>query len=272
MSPLPLLLPSLLVFLLGASVGSFLNVVIYRLPAGLSLLRPPSRCPQCHTRLKPYDNLPVVGWLWLRGRCRYCRAAIPIRYPLVEALVGGLFLGTFWQFGLAWTTVAYWGLLSWLVALTFIDLDTLTLPNSLTQSGLVVGLMVQAGDGWLTGGLSASIQGFMAGVVGALAGLWLFDLMGLGASVALGQTALGGGDSKLAALLGAWLGWSGMLLSGFLACGLGAFIGGGAIALRVLHRRQPMPFGPFLALGAIVTLFWGDALIGAYVHLFFPTL
>jgi len=270
-SPLLSLLPSLLVFLLGTCVGSFLNVVIYRLPAGLSLLWPPSRCPQCHHRLQPYDNLPVVGWLWLRGRCRYCRGAIPVRYPLVEALVGALFLGTVWQFGLEWTTVAYWGLLSWLIALTFIDLDTLTLPNSLTQSGLVAGLLVQAGHGWEAGGLTASIEGLMTGVVGAVAGLWLFDLVGLGASVALGQTAMGGGDSKLAALLGAWLGWSGMLLSGFLACGLGAFIGGGAIALSLLHRRQPIPFGPFLALGAMITLFWGDALIAAYLNLFFPT-
>ncbi|MGB5975475.1 MAG: prepilin peptidase, partial [Nodosilinea sp.] len=111
------LITSALVFVFGAAVGSFLNVVIYRLPAGLSLLHPPSRCPQCHTRLAPRDNVPVLGWLWLKGRCRYCRAPISPRYPLVEAFTGALFLATFWLFGLTWATVGHWLLLSWLVAL-----------------------------------------------------------------------------------------------------------------------------------------------------------
>jgi leader peptidase (prepilin peptidase)/N-methyltransferase len=266
------LITSLLVFMFGAAVGSFLNVVIYRLPAGLSLLRPPSRCPQCHTRLKPYDNVPVLGWLWLRGRCRYCRAPIPARYPLVEAFTGGLFLATFWLFGFSWLTGGYWLLLSWLVALAFIDLDTLTLPNGLTQSGLLLGLGVQFCLPLLqTAPWTGAIQGLMGGLVGAVLGIWLFDLITLFASAALGQTAMGGGDAKLAAMLGAWLGWQGVLLSGFLACLVGAIVGGGAMALQLISRRQPMPFGPFLAIGAVITVFWGDTLIGAYRALFFPT-
>jgi leader peptidase (prepilin peptidase) / N-methyltransferase len=146
-----------LVWMLGAAVGSFLNVVIYRIPAGLSLLHPPSRCPKCYTGLKPYDNVPVLGWLWLRGKCRYCRAPIAARYPLIEAFTACLFLAAFLQWGVSWVTLAYWALLSWLVALTFIDLDTLTLPNPLTQSGLLLGLAAQtvipcADDGGLAGG------------------------------------------------------------------------------------------------------------------------
>lgn len=266
------LVTSVLIFMLGAAVGSFLNVVIYRLPAGLSLLHPPSRCPKCQTRLKPYDNVPVFGWLWLRGRCRYCRAPIAARYPLIEALVGLLFWLTFWLVGLSWWMVAGWLLLSWLVALTFIDLDTLTLPNALTQSGLVLGLLVRAGLSYLAMGTSdAAINGFVSGLVGMVLGIWLFDLITLAASVALGQTAMGGGDAKLAAMLGAWLGWQGVLLSSFLACVVGAVIGSGAIALGLVQRRQPIPFGPFLALGAIVTLFWGEALLGAYRAWFFPS-
>ncbi len=267
------LITSGLIFFLGAAIGSFLNVVIYRLPAGLSLLHPPSHCPRCQTPLKPYDNVPILGWLWLRGRCRYCRVPIPARYPLVEALTGGLFWLTFWLVGLSWWTLASWALLSWLIALSFIDLDTLTLPNSLTQTGLILGLLAQGIIPYLkTGSWSSGLQGLMAGIVGAVLGIWLFDLMTLLASATLGQTAMGGGDAKLAAMLGAWLGWQGVLLSSFLACVVGALVGGGAMALGLLNRRQPMPFGPFLALGAVLTLWWGDFLIGTYRALFFPTL
>jgi leader peptidase (prepilin peptidase)/N-methyltransferase len=271
-APMDALITSMFVALLGAAVGSFLNVVIYRLPAGVSILHPPSHCPQCRHRLRPYDNVPVFGWLWLRGRCRYCQAPISIRYPLIEAFTGLLFLAAFWLLGLTWTTAAYWVLLSWLVALTFIDVDTLTLPNSLTQSGLGLGLGFQIWNGHLqSGGWGGAAQGLMVGVVGAVLGIWLFDIITLFASTALGQTAMGGGDAKLAAMLGAWLGWQGVLLSSFLACLVGAVVGGGAMALHLIGRRQPIPFGPFLAIGAVITLFWGPALIGAYRALFFPT-
>lgn len=267
------LITSALIFALGAAVGSFLNVVIYRVPAGLSVLHPPSHCPRCQTRLKPYDNVPVLGWLWLKGRCRYCRAPISSRYPLIEGLTGVLFLATFWLMGLSWPLLGYWLLLSWLVALTWIDLDTLTLPNALTQSGLLLGLVAQFTLPLLQTGIWANgIEGLMAGVGGAVLGLWLFEGITLVASAALGQTAMGGGDAKLAAMLGAWLGWAGVLLSGFLACLMGAIVGGGAISLGLISRRQPIPFGPFLALGATLTMFWGQALIGAYLALFFPQL
>lgn len=263
--------PAVIVFVFGAAVGSFLNVVIYRIPAGMSLLHPPSRCPRCQHRLRPYDNVPVLGWLWLKGRCRYCRAAISARYPLIEALTGGLFLAAFWQFGISGAAVSAWLLLSWLLALSFIDLDTLTLPNALTQSGLVTGLIVQsflASDSLQS--LTAATQGLFAAVLGAVIGLWVFDLISLLGSMLMGQTVMGGGDGKLAALLGAWLGWKSMLLSSFLACALGAFIGGGAIALGLLSRRSPIPFGPYLALGAVIVLFWGDRLISWYLQTFFP--
>jgi len=261
----------LIVFAFGAAVGSFLNVVIYRVPAGLSLLHPPSRCPKCQHRLRPHDNVPVLGWLWLKGKCRYCRAPISPRYPAIEALTGALFLAAFWQFGLTWMTVSAWLLLSWLLALSFIDLDTLTLPNGLTQSGLVLGLICHTVTAIEGPGTTAAIaQGLMGAIIGAVLGLWIFDMIGLIGSLIMGQTAMGGGDGKLAALLGAWLGWQGMLLSSFLACALGAFVGGGAIALGVISRRTPIPFGPYLALGAAIALFWGDRLIGWYLRVFFP--
>ncbi|MEO1404235.1 MAG: prepilin peptidase [Cyanobacteria bacterium J06635_1] len=138
-------LPAVFVFVFGAAVGSFLNVVIYRLPAGLSLLFPPSHCPKCENRLKPYDNVPVLGWLWLKGRCRYCRTAISVRYPLVEFLTGVLFFSVFGKFGWTFETIGFWVLVSWLIVLALIDLDTMTLPNPLTASGVVLGWLFQSG-------------------------------------------------------------------------------------------------------------------------------
>jgi leader peptidase (prepilin peptidase)/N-methyltransferase len=261
---------SLIVLLLGASIGSFLNVVIYRLPAGLSLLYPPSRCPKCLHRLRKHENVPVLGWLWLRGRCSNCRNPISIRYPLVEAATGILFLLTFWMFGLSWQTLGYWAFLSWLLALSLIDLDTMTLPNSLTQSGLVLGLVFQGIIGiTATSSLAGGIQQLMAGIGAAVLGLWLVEIIILVGSIALERTAMGDGDAKLAAMMGAWLGWKSLLLAGFLASLVGAVMGVGAIALGLLNRHQPMPFGPFLALGALLTLFWGETIISTYLGMFF---
>lgn len=260
----------LIVFALGSSVGSFLNVVIYRLPAGLSLLYPPSRCPHCLHRLRKHENVPVLGWLWLRGRCAHCRSPISIRYPIIEAVTGLLFLAVFLQIPFSVQTFGYWVFFSWLLALSVIDLDTLTLPNPLTQSGLLAGLGFQfllgaATYNSLTGGLTQLI----AGVVGAVLAIWLFDLVSLVGSMALGQTAMGGGDAKLAAMIGAWLGWKYLLLTGFIACAVGSLVGGGVIALGLLNRQQPIPFGPFLALGAVMTAFWGEAILSTYFRLFF---
>lgn len=260
-----------IVFASGASIGSFLNVVVYRLPAGLSILWPPSRCPHCLHKLGKRENVPVMGWLWLKGRCRHCNTKISSRYPLVEAITGVLFLLVFWIYGWGWQTLGYWAFLSWLLTLALIDIDTMTLPNSLTQSGLVAGLVFQGTTGFLEGSQPiAIIPQLMTGVVGAVLGIWLFDLIAFGGSIAFGQSAMGGGDAKLAAMMGAWLGWKYLLLASFIACGVGAFAGGAAIALGWMNRKQPMPFGPFLGLGAGLTLLWGKLIVSTYLELFFP--
>lgn len=263
---------ALIVFFLGACIGSFLNVVIYRLPAEQSLLRPPSRCPQCHHRLKPYDNVPVLGWLWLRGKCRYCKAAIAIRYPLIEAATGLLFLIVLWHSESPLMIVGGWIFVSWLIALAFIDLDTLTLPNPLTQSGLVLGVIFQGILGWYDGGLSGTALHLMGSISAAVLGIWLFDIITIFGSTVYGQAVMGGGDAKLAAMMGAWLGWQQLLLAAFLACVLGAIVGSAAIALKLIQRRQPIPFGPFLALAAFLAAIWGDAILSAYLSLYFSTL
>ncbi len=265
-------LTAVIVFALGASIGSFINVVVYRLPAGLSIIWPRSRCPHCLHQLGNQENVPVLGWLWLKGRCRHCKSPISVRYPLVEAATGLLFLLIFWNFELSIIKIlGYWTLCSWLLALSLIDLDTMTLPNPLTKSGLVIGLVLQIFVGFfLQAGWVGAINQLMSGIVGAVLGLWIFDAIIVVGSIVFGQAAMGGGDAKLAAMLGAWLGWKYLLLTAFLACALGAFVGGGAIALGLLNRRQPMPFGPFLALGAVVTIFVGEAILSTYLQFVFP--
>lgn len=259
------------VFILGASIGSFLNVVAYRLPAGLSLVHPPSRCPKCLHRLGKRENIPVLGWLLLKGRCRHCKNPISARYPLVEGMAGILFIVTFWAFGWSWQTVGYWAFLSWLLALSLIDLDTMTLPNPLTQSGLAIGLVFQALLGFsISASLAGALTQLMHGVLGAVVGLWLLDVIAIVGSMLLGQAAMGAGDAKLAAMMGAWLGWKYLLLAGFLACTIGAFAGGGAIWLGWIDRRQPMPFGPFLAIGAAIVVFLGNTILSTYFRVFFP--
>ncbi len=263
---------NIIVFALGASVGSFINVVVYRLPAGLSILWPPSRCPHCSHRLRKRENVPIWSWLSLRGRCSRCKGQIAVRYPVVEAATGLVFLLVFWRFGVSVETPAYWAFCSWLLALSIIDLDTMTLPNSLTQSGLMAGLGFRLAVGFLAQASWAGISGqLMAGILGATIGLWLFDVVALVGSIVFRQAAMGGGDARLAAMLGAWLGWKYLLLAGFIACAVGAFVGGGAIALGWLNRRQPMPFGPSLAVGAVIAVFEGEAILSTYIRLVFPT-
>ncbi len=260
---------NILVFTFGACIGSFLNVVVYRIPADLSLIYPPSRCPKCAHKLGKTENVPIFGWLWLRGRCRWCKTSISMRYPLVEAATGIYFLLVFWQFGYSVETVGYWAFVSWLFALSLIDFDTMTLPGSLTKSGLVLGLVFQGVMGWQMGQTEGIAQKLMFGIAGAVLGIWLLETIAFIGSMILQQQAMGDGDGKLMATIGMWLGWKYVLLSSLLACALGSIIGGGAILLGILNKKQPMPFGPFLALGGVVTLFWGQNIISTYVNLFF---
>lgn len=255
---------SLFVFALGASVGSFLNVVIYRIPAGLSLLRPPSHCPKCGHKLGKTENVPILGWLWLKGRCRWCHTPISFRYPLIEFFTALIFCFVFWQFGFDFHTVGYWLFLSWLISLGMIDFDTMTLPEGLLTSGLVLGVIFH---------LLLAVQNreqfsenFIFSIGGIVLGLWLFETIRLGGTFAAGQPAMGNGDPKLAGMIGAWLGWKYILVTGFLACAIGSIVG----LLAKIGLKVPFPFGPFLAIGAALTVFWGEQLLSSYLEIFFP--
>lgn len=257
-----------LMFALGAAFGSFLNVVVYRIPAGMSLLYPPSRCPTCRHRLGLTENVPILGWLRLRGRCAHCQQPISPRYPLVEAAGGVLFVLAFWRFGLSPYAAGIALFLCWLLALSLIDLDIMELPEPLTKAGVIGGLGFQTGLGLLAGGGAGAALHLLQGVLGAVLGLWAWNLVTRAGTIALGQEAMGGGDAKLAAGIGAWLGWKLMLLAGFFGCLTGSAVGIPAIATGRMGRRDPMPFGPFLALGAAISALWGEALVAAYLGLF----
>lgn len=255
----------LLTTILGASIGSFLNVVVYRLPAGLSLTQPPSRCPKCMTRLRKRENVPIVGWLMLRGQCAHCGTDISMRYPIVEMITALLFLSIFLVFGFSLQTLGYWTFISFLLALALIDMDTLTLDSRLMKSGLILGLAFQTTiAAALTGTLAGTIQGFVWAIAGAVLGLWGLDLLTWIGRFFFGPNAMGGGDAKLLAVIGAWVGIKLMVLSCFLACVVGSVFGLIAIALKVLKRGNPFPFGPFLALGAILSVFYGDLIWSSY--------
>ena len=236
--PVPPAVGASLAFLLGLAAGSFVNVLIHRLPRGRSIVSPPSACPHCGHRLAPRDLVPLVSFLRTRGRCRYCAASISLQYPLVEAGCAAGFAGLWLAFGRPGPWVAYATLMALLVALAAIDLRHRTLPNALTLPGLATGLLFAAA-GW-TVGLRAAVAGAL---VGALA------------VVALALASRGGvgmGDAKLLAMIGAYLGpWvaAGALVWGSLA---GTIVGIGLVLARKVGLREPVPFGPFLALGALL--------------------
>ena len=255
----------LTVFWIGAAIGSFLNVVVYRVPAGLSVIWPPSRCPKCFHQLGAGENIPILGWLLLRGKCRHCKTPISIRYPIVEAATAIMFLLVYDRFGLSFETIGYSLFCCWLLALSLIDLDTMTLPNSLTQSGLVVGLSFQVIYGFLDQFSPTGIkEHLIQGVFGMVLAIWVYDFIQLAGGMLLGQPAMGGGDAKLMAMIGAWLGWKSMMITGFLASVFGSVLMGGAMMFGLLQRRQKFPLGPFISLGAIVSLFWSEWLISSY--------
>lgn len=250
---------ALLAALLGACIGSFLNVVAWRLPRQESVVRPRSHCPHCGTTLRWFENIPVLSWLLLRGRCRHCGTAIAVRYPAVELLCSGLFVaaaaapaavnaaGSSLPGAPAWLVVlAGWLLISLLLPMVLIDLDQLWLPEPLCRWGVVLGLVVSAIAGFSQGdgpGRDLLLWHLLA----ASAGLLGFEVTSALAEKLLGKPALGLGDAKLAALLGAWLGLTGLGLTVMLSVFGGALLGVIGLLSGRLKRGQPFPFGPFLA-------------------------
>jgi leader peptidase (prepilin peptidase)/N-methyltransferase len=239
---------------LGATIGSFLNVVIARLPRGESLLRPRSRCPACGAPVAWFDNIPLASFVWLRGRCRRCRAPISWQYPIVEALTAGLFALAAWRVGPGPELVAAWVVLAALMAVTAIDLEHQIIPDAITVPGIGLGFLASFLNPALTWG--ASLLGIALG-----GGLFLVVILG-------SRGGMGGGDMKLAAMLGAFLGYKLALLAIFSGVILGGLVAGVLMAAGLRGRKDPIPFGPFLAVGGTLALFAGEEILAWYVNTF----
>jgi len=242
---------------LGLIIGSFANVCIYRLPRQESVVWPGSHCPHCDVPIAWYDNIPLLSFVLLRGRCRRCAAPISWRYPVVEALTAALFVQSIAAFGPSLRAVQSMVLGTLLIIVFFVDLDHFIIPNRVTYPGTVVGLLFTAAlSGWRPAAGAAATAAALGGA---------FVLINVVSARLLGEEGMGLGDAKLAAMIGAFLGWP----NGAVAILLGVFLGGAVgvclLALRLKGRREHIPFGPALAAGALGAMWWGPGLLHWYL-------
>lgn len=242
--------------IVGLLVGSFLNVVIARVPERRSLIYPGSACPGCGAAIAWYDNIPILSFLALRGRCRACGMPISWRYPVVEAITAALFAVAGLMFGPTFHGAVAAALLAALVAITVIDLDRQIIPDVISLPGIVAGVLANLATGQVS---------WTDSVAGALLGAGLFIVIMLVGSWWVGQEAMGGGDMKLAAMLGAFLGWKVLLISLFLSTVAGGILSAILMTVGIRGRKDPIPFGPFLAAGGAAGLFWGERMVRWYV-------
>ncbi len=250
-----LMISYVIVFLFGAVIGSFLNVCIYRLPREESVAWPASHCPSCAQPIATYDNIPILSYLILRGRCRTCQVPISVQYPLVEAANAIGYVAIFSIFGFTPDACVYAGMLSALIVITGTDLSHTIIPDAVTLPGIVVGLLCAAVI--LPIGLVDSLLGVAlgGGILWALA--WVSPYV-------FGKEGMGGGDIKLMAMVGAFIGWQPVLLAIMIGSFLGSVVGVGLIAVGILRREQYIPFGPFLAAGSLLALLFHQPLLDWY--------
>lgn len=243
------------VFFVGCCVGSFLNVCIYRLPRDLSIILPGSHCPQCQTPIRSYDNIPLVSYLLLGGRCRKCGAKISWGYPMVEALTGVLAIALYLRFGLTLHFFSLFAFAASLVAITFIDLEHRIIPDIISLPGIFSGALIAIWAPWI--GLRDSLIGILIGGGSLFAVAFVYERV-------TKREGMGMGDVKLLAMIGAWLGWGAVLFTIFIASLSGTIIGMIAMLIHKQGRHYALPFGPFLAFAAILYIFFGSAILDWY--------
>ncbi len=239
------------VFILGTIIGSFLTVCVHRIPHGRSIVAPRSACPACGKQISWYDNVPLFSFLVLKGQCRACQGAIALRYPVIELINGLGYLLVVWRFGLTGATAVYAGLFSVFWVVTWIDWDHKIIPDVITLPGIVIGFLCGAlvlPTGWLNSLLGIVVGG---GILLALA--WMSPYV-------FGKEGMGGGDIKFLAMVGAFLGWQQAFVTLMVASVCGAVIGIGLLALKIVKKGQYIPFGPYLAFGALIAMLWGQDL------------
>jgi leader peptidase (prepilin peptidase)/N-methyltransferase len=246
------------IFIFGLCIGSFLNVCIYRLPASKSIVHPRSMCSNCGTLIAAYDNIPVLSYLWLKGRCRHCQIKISIRYPLVELLGGLLALGTFLKFGLTLEALIYYLFCAALLIVTFIDIDHRIIPNVITLPGIPICFAASFALPTIT--YKEALLGILIGGGSLFLVAWIYSLI-------TKKEGMGGGDIKLLAMMGAIVGWQGVLFTIFVASLVGTLAGLAAMLQSRKGMKLAVPFGPFLSIGSITYAFFGTPLIDWYFNL-----
>jgi len=242
-------------FIFGICIGSFLNVCIYRLPEGKSIVHPPSSCPGCGTTIRFYDNIPLMSWLFLRGRCRDCQTPIPFRYALVELLGGLMAVCVYVKFGPSIEGIVFYAFIAALLTITFIDLDHQIIPDVISLPGIPLGFAASF--------FMPSIT-WMESLIGILVGGGSLYAVAWGYALITGKEGMGGGDIKLLAMIGAFLGWKGVLVTIFMGSAIGTLAGLTAMLGEKKDMKMRIPFGPFLAMGAVISIFFGNALIVWY--------
>ena len=255
------LIISVFSFCVGLCIGSFLNVCISRLPRGMSIVNPGSRCPQCGTPIRFYDNIPVLSYLLLRAKCRGCGGSISVRYPAVELLTGAMACGIVLKHGPTIPALIYFLFIAALIVVAIIDLDHRIIPDRISLTGIAAGLVASLVLPEVT--WTDSLIGVLAGGGSLFAVAWGYYLL-------TGKEGMGGGDIKLLAMIGAFTGWQGVVFTIFAASATGTAVGLVLMASAGKNLKFAVPFGPFLSLGAVVYLFFGQAIIHWYLMGFAP--
>ena len=248
-----------IIFLFGLCIGSFLNVCIYRLPASKTITDPPrSICPSCNRQIRYYDNIPILSYLWLKGRCRHCGTRIPFRYVVVELMTGVVAVGILFHFGLTLEGLIYFVFISSLIIMTFIDIDHRIIPDVITLPGILIGLIAS---------LALPTVGFKNAIIGMLVGggslwlvAWVYYLL-------TRKDGMGGGDIKLLAMMGTIVGLKGVIFTIFVSSAVETVVGVTLMIIKGKDMKFAVPFGPFLSIGAITYIFFGHEIIRAYFNL-----
>ncbi|MCG6972577.1 MAG: prepilin peptidase [Desulfobacterales bacterium] len=249
-----------LIFMFGLCIGSFLNVCIYRLPSSMSIIRPSrSMCPKCGSAISFYDNIPVFSYLWLKGRCRHCQAPISLRYPIVEMITGIISVDIYFMFGPTLSGAVYFIFISSLLVITFIDIDHKIIPDVITLPGIPAGLAAS----FVLPAISfkTALLGLLAGGGSLLIVAWTYSLI-------TRKEGMGGGDIKLLAMIGAFVGWKGVVFTIFSASVAGTFVGLIVMLVKGKDLKYAIPFGPFLSIGAMSYIFFGEKVMLWYFHSF----
>lgn len=253
------------VFVFGLMIGSFLNVCIYRIPLKKSIINPPSGCPGCGEKIRFYDNIPVISYIILKGRCRHCRQPISLMYPLIELITGLLSLAIFVNYYPDYQQyLAFFIFVSALIVITFIDLSHQIIPDIISIPGIVAGFLSTV----FFNIISAYPIAWYDSLLGIIMGGGILYIIAVGYEKLTGKQGMGGGDVKLLAMIGAWMGWRAMPLTLLVSSLTGSIIGAAALLIAGKGLRTRIPFGPFLVLGALIYLFFGNRIEYFYFHLF----